>query len=357
MIIKAPRATTIYPLRPSLVESAELAASEPTLLQQLGPDFTLCFFLRTVAHRRRAHLRRALRPASVDDAAARAWSRRASSSSSVLRFARVHDAPARAPRRWRSTPCATGCRWCFVAVVFDNLENYTGLVRKLTIDDTLYHIDLAVFGVEPTVWIQHLYHPLLTDWMASCYGIFLVDADVPRHLVVRCAGARDDFREIATRRDAADVDRVLPLHLPAGRTAALLPAAASTASSRRRCRRCSASTTALQATWDTYEPAARARVVPVAALRLRDSDLIYAWRFGDARVPAAQAALLLAGAAARALALLLDGLSAPSLDSRLLRRHGAGDRGLPSGAVAARALARVGARDAGSRRQRRSREE
>src|SRR5437764_1101936 len=42
-----------------------------------------------------------------------------------------------------------------VATVFDNLEDYTGIIRKVPIDDWLYRIDMAVFGVEPTVWIKH----------------------------------------------------------------------------------------------------------------------------------------------------------------------------------------------------------
>src|SRR5439155_16078662 len=84
-----------------------------------------------------------------------------------------------------------------VATVFDNLEDYTGIIRKVPIDDWLYRIDMAVFGVEPTVWIKKLYHPLVTDWMAFCYGIFFM---VPMFLgITLCLRGRGaDFREMAT---------------------------------------------------------------------------------------------------------------------------------------------------------------
>ena len=84
-----------------------------------------------------------------------------------------------------------------VATVFDNLEDYTGIIRKVPIDDWLYRIDVAVFGVEPTVWIKKLYHPLVTDWMALCYGIFFI---VPMFLGISLClrGRGADFREMAT---------------------------------------------------------------------------------------------------------------------------------------------------------------
>jgi membrane-associated phospholipid phosphatase len=84
-----------------------------------------------------------------------------------------------------------------IAVVFENLETYTGLIRKVPIDDTLYNIDVKVFGVEPTAWVSRLYHPLLTDWMALCYALYL---PVPMILATTLSakGRRHDFREMAT---------------------------------------------------------------------------------------------------------------------------------------------------------------
>ena len=166
-----------------------------------------------------------------------------------------------------------------VAVVFDNLENYTGLVRHTTIDASLYHIDLALFGVEPTVWIRGFYSPLLTDWMASCYGIFLV---TPMFLaiVLSLRGRREDFREMALavmlqmwlaffificlpagppRYFAPLRDGVFHQHLPS-----LL-----------------GFNDKLQATWDTYSPLLVRASFPSLHCAYGMLTLIYGWRFGD----------------------------------------------------------------------------
>jgi hypothetical protein len=95
-----------------------------------------------------------------------------------------------------------------VAIVFDNLENYTGLVRATTIDASLYRIDLALFGVEPTVWVRRFYSPLLTDWMASCYAVCRLDrpatlrrcATAPSASIYRrCSGSTIDCRQPGIR--------------------------------------------------------------------------------------------------------------------------------------------------------------
>ncbi|HEY1533456.1 MAG TPA: hypothetical protein VGF76_05545 [Polyangiaceae bacterium] len=49
---------------------------------------------------------------------------------------------------------------------FESLETYSGRIPKQSIDDTLYALDVRIFGVEPTVWVHTFHHPLLTDWMA-----------------------------------------------------------------------------------------------------------------------------------------------------------------------------------------------
>src|SRR5262249_25136141 len=36
---------------------------------------------------------------------------------------------------------------------FENLEPYSGIIRKISVDTDLYQLDLKVFGVEPTVWM------------------------------------------------------------------------------------------------------------------------------------------------------------------------------------------------------------
>ena len=201
-----------------------------------------------------------------------------------------------------------------VAAVFDNLENYTGVIRKLPIDGWLYRVDVAVFGVEPTVWIQKLYHPLLTDWMATCYGIFFV---VPMALAIALClrGRSADFRELATA-------VMLQMWMASSSSSAFPPVRRATTSryvtARSRADPVAHRHQRLAAGHVGHlQSAARALGVPVAALLVRLMTLIYAWRFGDGIFRAQRAPVLLAGAARRALALLLHRLPAPSLDPRL----------------------------------------
>ena len=84
-----------------------------------------------------------------------------------------------------------------LTVVFENLHAYTGLIRKLPIDEALYRMDVAIFGVEPTVWAGRFAHPLVTDFMAFAYGLYFI---LPMLLLTTLSlrGRRHDFREMAT---------------------------------------------------------------------------------------------------------------------------------------------------------------
>jgi membrane-associated phospholipid phosphatase len=168
-----------------------------------------------------------------------------------------------------------------VALVFDNLENYTGLVRKLTIDRSLYDIDVKLFGVEPTVWMMRFYNPILTDWMAACYGIFLV---TPMFLgvVVSLRGRSADFRELA---NAVMWQMWLAFFificLPAGPPRyfqPLLDGAFHT--------RIPPSVLgwndSLQGRWDTYSPLLVRASFPSLHCAYATLTLVYAWRFGGA---------------------------------------------------------------------------
>jgi membrane-associated phospholipid phosphatase len=80
---------------------------------------------------------------------------------------------------------------------FQSLETYTGVIRKVPIDDALYRLDLAWFGVEPTVWAYKFHNPLLTDWMSFSYGsYFVMPMIIAASLSLR--GRRADFREMST---------------------------------------------------------------------------------------------------------------------------------------------------------------
>lgn len=170
-----------------------------------------------------------------------------------------------------------------VAVVFDNLENYTGLVRKVTIDASLYRFDVAVFGVEPTVAIQRLYQPLLTDWMAVAYGSFLI---VPMILgIVLCLRDRSgDFRELA---NAVMLQMWIaffificfpagpPRYFPPLRDGVFQTPIPSLLGFN----------AALQAKWDTYSPLLVRASFPSLHCAYGLMTLIYSRRFGDAVFP------------------------------------------------------------------------
>jgi membrane-associated phospholipid phosphatase len=162
-----------------------------------------------------------------------------------------------------------------VATVFDNLEDYTGIIRKVPIDDWLYKIDMAVFGVEPTVWIKHLYHPLLTDWMAFCYGVFFI---VPMILGITLC------REMATSVMLQMwIGFFLFICFPAGppryyellrhgEFATRLPSLIGI-------------NDYLQGTWDTYDPLLVRSAFPSLHCSYGLMTIIYAWRFGDGVFP------------------------------------------------------------------------
>ena len=59
------------------------------------------------------------------------------------------------------------------AFIYENLHDVTNLVRPTTYDDTLMSLDAALFGVQPTIWLEaHAVTPLLTDWMAFSYSLY-----------------------------------------------------------------------------------------------------------------------------------------------------------------------------------------
>jgi membrane-associated phospholipid phosphatase len=84
-----------------------------------------------------------------------------------------------------------------VTVVFENLHNFTGRIRQVPIDAELYRLDVALFGVEPTVWAGRFAHPILTDWFSFAYGLYFF---LPMILAVALGARarREDFRELAT---------------------------------------------------------------------------------------------------------------------------------------------------------------
>jgi len=84
----------------------------------------------------------------------------------------------------------------FLVMVYETLRDYTGLIRPDYIDDTLYRLDVAIFGVEPVLWIQKFIHPFLTDYFTLMYILYIV---LPLGLAAILYRARryHDFRETA----------------------------------------------------------------------------------------------------------------------------------------------------------------
>jgi membrane-associated phospholipid phosphatase len=170
-----------------------------------------------------------------------------------------------------------------VATVFDNLENYTGVIRKIPIDDWLYRTDLFIFGAEPTVAIARLYRPLATDWFAFCYGIFFI---VPMILGISLSlrGRGADFRVMAT---SVMLQMWLGFFLficfPAGPPryyealrhgvfATRLPSLIGV-------------NDWLQGTWDTYDPLLVRSSFPSLHCSYGLMTLIFAWQFGSGVFP------------------------------------------------------------------------
>ncbi len=80
-------------------------------------------------------------------------------------------------------------------LVYENLRLLTGRIRPDNIDAYLYSADVALFGVEPTIWAQQFVNPWLTDYFAFSYTLyFFFPLILATTLYVR--KKREDFREL-----------------------------------------------------------------------------------------------------------------------------------------------------------------
>ena len=57
-------------------------------------------------------------------------------------------------------------------VVYENLHDVARLVHSDTFDAGLARIDMWMFGTQPTIWLQRIVNPWLTDVMAFAYGSY-----------------------------------------------------------------------------------------------------------------------------------------------------------------------------------------
>lgn len=61
-----------------------------------------------------------------------------------------------------------------VTFIYENLHDLSKHFYGVDIAGTLMKWDIAIFGVEPTLWAQKLYSPLFTDYMAFAYALYFI---------------------------------------------------------------------------------------------------------------------------------------------------------------------------------------
>jgi len=167
---------------------------------------------------------------------------------------------------------------------FESMETYTGVIRKTGIDEALYRMDLRLFGVEPTVWVGRLSHPLLTDWMSLTYGLYFI---LP--MIVACAlslrGRRHDLRELSTAVILQmGICFLLFLLFPAGPPRFYAPLV-NGGFSPAHLHSLSGLYEVQQSAFDTVDPLRIRSAFPSLHCSIALLTLFYSWRFGDALFP------------------------------------------------------------------------
>lgn len=79
------------------------------------------------------------------------------------------------PGSWRSDLRHILRDWVpflFVVFIYENLHDVAGQVTDFDFAFWLDKWDVAIFGVEPTVWAQKLFSPVLTDLFSISYGLY-----------------------------------------------------------------------------------------------------------------------------------------------------------------------------------------
>lgn len=58
--------------------------------------------------------------------------------------------------------------------IYENLHDLSEYFNNRDIANTLMVWDIKLFGVEPVLWSQKFFHPLLTDYMAFVYALYFI---------------------------------------------------------------------------------------------------------------------------------------------------------------------------------------
>lgn len=61
-----------------------------------------------------------------------------------------------------------------IIIGYENLREFTGVVNPHPIDQTLYEMDLKLFGIEPTIWAGQFVNPVLTDIFSLFYAAYFL---------------------------------------------------------------------------------------------------------------------------------------------------------------------------------------
>lgn len=83
-----------------------------------------------------------------------------------------------------------------VTFIYENLHDLSKHFMNIDIAGTLMRWDVALFGVEPTLWAQKIYSPPLTDVMAFSYALYFVQPLIIMFLLSNCDD-RAEFRKMA----------------------------------------------------------------------------------------------------------------------------------------------------------------
>lgn len=81
-----------------------------------------------------------------------------------------------------------------VTFIYENLHDLSKHFMNMDIAGTLMNWDIAIFGIEPTLWAQKIYSPLLTDIMAVSYALYFI---LPLGIMLILSN-RDDRKELRT---------------------------------------------------------------------------------------------------------------------------------------------------------------
>jgi len=114
-----------------------------------------------------------------------------------LAWARGHagSLPGRAARPWPAA-ARLASDWLPVVLcilVYENLHDVVKLIHHDTLDPQLARIDAWMFGVQPTLWLQRLASPWLTDGLALAYSSYFFTPTI-LGVLLYAAGRTREFR-------------------------------------------------------------------------------------------------------------------------------------------------------------------